>query len=276
MAENDDVLVEQHGAVVLLTLNRPDRLNAWTYELGDRYFDLLDDADASPDVRVIVVTGAGRGFCAGMDTTELSASAGGVRKMPAKGRRMTHAADIAKPMVAAINGPCVGFGLVQALHCDVRFAAESAVFASAFTNRGLNAEYGVSWLLPRIVGHTRATEMLLSGRRVAADEAERIGLVNWVVPADELVPRALDYARGLAERCSPVAMADTKHQISADWLLDRVTAEDEAKRISHSPGHRVDFEEGVRSFVEKRPPRFAPWTHAHSSRADGVRSDDGV
>jgi len=207
MAANDDVLVEQHDAVLLLTLNRPDRLNAWTYELGDRYFDLLDEADASPDVRVVVITGAGRGFCAGMDAAELSASAGGAAKMPAKGRRMTHAAEITKPIVAAVNGPCVGFGLVQVLHCDVRFAAESAIFVSAFTNRGLNAEYGTSWLLPRIIGHTRATEMLLSGRRVDAAEAERIGLVNWVVPDEELLSRALDYAGNLATNCSPVAIA---------------------------------------------------------------------
>jgi enoyl-CoA hydratase/carnithine racemase len=259
-----DVLADQHGAVLLLTLNRPDRLNAWTIELGDRYFDLLDEADASPDIRVIVLTGAGRGFCAGMDSEHLKkSSAEGVRRLPGKGRRMTHAAEITKPMVAAINGPCVGFGLVQALHCDIRFAARSATFATAFTKRGLNAEYGSSWLLPRIIGQTRATELLLSGRRIDSGEAEHIGLVNWVVSDDELVRCALEYSQDLATNCSPVAMALTKRQLHEDWGADRVTAEDNAKSLGHGPGGRVDFAEGVRSFVEKRPPGFAPWTYRH-------------
>ena len=261
MAEEDVVLAEQQGAVLLLTLNRPERLNAWTFELGDRYFELLDNADASPEVRVIVVTGAGRGFCAGLDATPLAEAASeGVRRLPAKGRRMTHAMEITKPIVAAINGACVGFGLVQALHCDIRFAASSATFATAFTLRGLNAEYGSSWLLPRIIGHTRATELLLSGRRIDADEAGRIGLVNWVVPDEELVPRALAYAADMAANCSPVAMADAKQQLQDDWSTDRITAEDNAKNLGHQPGHRVDFKEGVRSFVERRPPTFAPWS----------------
>jgi enoyl-CoA hydratase/carnithine racemase len=257
---SDDVLAEQHGDVLLLTLNRPDRLNAWTFELGDRYFDLLDEAETSAAVRVIVLTGNGKGFCAGLDASQLEEAASrGILRNPAKGRRMTHAAGIGKPMVAAVNGACVGFGLVQALHCDVRFAARSATFATAFTRRGLNAEYGSSWLLPRIVGQTRAAELLLSGRRIDADEAERIGLVNWVVPDDELLARALAYAGELAANCSPVAMADTKRQLQTDWMLDRITAEDRAKQLGHQPGHRADFEEGVRSFVERRPPRFAPW-----------------
>jgi enoyl-CoA hydratase/carnithine racemase len=266
----DDVLAEQRGAVLLLTLNRPARLNAWTYELGDRYFDLLDAAERSADVRVVVVTGAGRGFCAGMDAEQLEDSAArGVRRMPAHGRRMTHAAGFSKPLVAAVNGPCVGFGLVQVLHCDVRFAGPSASFATAFSRRGLNAEYGSSWLLPRIVGHSRAAELLLSGRRFGAAEAERIGLVHWVVPDDELVERAVAYGQDLADNCSPVAMADMKEQLRVDWMLDRMAAEDRAKELGHRPGHRVDFEEGVRSFTERRPPRFAPWTGPDGPPAPG-------
>ena len=120
----DEVLVERRGAVTLLTLNRPHRLNAWTYELGDLYFDLLDEADADPPVRAIVVTGNGRGFCSGMDGEALARSAGGKKTMPAKGRRMTHALSVRKPMIGAINGACAGFGLIQALHFDVRFASE--------------------------------------------------------------------------------------------------------------------------------------------------------
>ncbi len=257
MSESADVLHERHGAVVLLTLNRPQRLNAWTYELGDLYFDLLDQADADPSVRAIVVTGTGRGFCSGMDGEALSKSAGGTKTMPAKGRRMTHALSVHKPLIGAINGACAGFGLIQALHFDVRFAAESAVFTTAFVKRGLNAEYGSSWLLPRIVGQGRAMDMLLSARRVGAEEAERIGLVSAVLPDDQLLAHTLAYAKDIAENCSPIAMADAKLQVARDWLSDCTGAEDFAKELGHSPGHRVDFAEGVASLVEKRAPRFA-------------------
>jgi len=257
MAEQD-VLSRRDGAILTLTLNRPDRLNAWTYDLGDRYFDLLDEADADPQIRVIIVTGAGRGFCSGMDGAQLAQSSSGQKRMPAKGRRMTHAMSIRKPMIAAINGPCVGFGLIQALHYDVRFAAASAVFATAFVRRGLNAEYGSSWLLPRIVGHTRAMELILSARRIDATEAERIGLVSFRVPDAELMDRVTAYARELVEFCSPVAMADAKRQIHLDWNVDCHTAEDRAKELGRLPGHRADFAEGAASLQEKRAPRFAP------------------
>jgi enoyl-CoA hydratase/carnithine racemase len=165
---------------------------------------------------------------------------------------MTHAGPFSKPLIAAVNGACVGFGLVQALHCDVRLAGRSASFATAFTRRGLNAEYGSSWLLPRIIGQTRAADLLLSGRRIDAEEAERIGLVNRVVADDELLPRALDYARDLADNCSPVAMADTKQQLQADWDGDRIASEDRAKQLGLLPGHRVDFEEGEE--LRRAPP----------------------
>jgi len=161
-------------------------------------------------------------------------------------------------MIAAINGPCVGFGLIQALHYDVRFAAASAVFATAFVRRGLNAEYGSSWLLPRIVGHTRAMELILSARRIDATEAERIGLVSFRVPDAELMDRVTAYARELVEFCSPVAMADAKRQIHLDWNVDCHTAEDRAKELGRLPGHRADFAEGAASLQEKRAPRFAP------------------
>ncbi|UPK29926.1 enoyl-CoA hydratase/isomerase family protein [Bradyrhizobium sp. 195] len=252
-----EVLREKDGAVTVLTLNRPERQNAWTYDLGDLYFDHLDEADADPAVRVIVVTGVGRGFCVGMDAQSLEKSASGARRLPSKGRRMTHALTVRKPIIGAINGGCAGFGLVQALHFDVRFAAESAVFSTAFVRRGLNAEYGSSWLLPRIVGHGRAMELLLSGRRVSANEAERIGLVTAVLPDSQLLDHAMQYAREIAANCSPVAMADAKQQVFSDWLSDCTAAEDGAKALGHAPGHRIDFAEGVASLIEKRPPRFA-------------------
>jgi enoyl-CoA hydratase/carnithine racemase len=251
------VLVRDDGPVRTLTFNRPARLNAWTFEMGDRYFDLLDEAEADPGVRVIVVTGAGRGFCAGMDADSLAVSAGGVKRVPGKGRQMTHAVTIAKPVIAAVNGPCAGLGLIQALACDIRFMAASAVATTSFTRRGLNAEYGASWLLPRIIGQTRAAELLLSGRRVDAAEAERIGLVNWVVPDAELPSRVAEYARDVAANCSPVAMADTKQQLFGDWSCTLDESLRYAKLIGHQPGHRQDFAEGVASLRERRPPRFA-------------------
>jgi enoyl-CoA hydratase/carnithine racemase len=252
------VLSQLEDGVLILTLNRPERLNAWTYDLGDCYFDLLDEADASPEVRSIIVTGAGRGFCSGMDAEVLGLSTQGIRRMPTQGRRMTHAMSIRKPIIGAINGACAGFGLIQALHFDVRFAAESAVFTCAFTRRGLNAEYGASWLLPRLIGHGRAMDLILSGRKIDAQEAERIGLVNRVLPAAELLPHAIAYARELATWCSPIAMADAKLQVNTDWGRSRIESEDYAKELTHSPGHRRDFAEGVQCFVEKRPPRFIP------------------
>jgi enoyl-CoA hydratase/carnithine racemase len=250
------VLVRDDGPVRTLTFNRPARLNAWTFEMGDHYFDLLDEAERDPEVRVVVVTGAGRGFCSGMDADSLAVSAGGVKRVPAKGRQMTHAVTIAKPVIAAINGPCAGLGLVQALACDIRFMAASAVVTTSFTRRGLNAEYGASWLLPRIVGQTRAAELLLSGRRVDAAEAERIGLVNWVFPEAELPSRVAEYARDVAGNCSPVAMADTKRQLFGDWRRTLEESLRYAKLIGHQPGHRQDFAEGVASLRERRPPRF--------------------
>lgn len=254
----DDILTGFQDGVLTVTFNRPDRLNAWTYELGDAYFDVLDSADDNPDVRVVVLTGAGRGFCAGLDMEALQDASTGVKRAPSGGRRMTHAQSFRKPLIGAINGACVGFGLVQALACDIRFAGASAYFLPGFPQRGLNAEYGTSWLLPRIVGQTRAAEWLLSGRRMDAAEAERIGLINGVRPDHSLVADTVEYACKLARSASPIAVADTKAQIAGDWLRSLVDAEDHAKELAHLPGHRVDFPEGVQSFLERRQPRFQP------------------
>jgi len=177
MSEVVQMTVED--GVALLTLNRPDRLNAWTAEMESAYFGLLEECAASDEVRAIVVTGAGRGFCAGADMQELQAIGDGEpAPVPHDRRPQTLPMTIPKPIIAAVNGACAGIGLVQALMCDVRFAAEGAKLTTSFARRGLVAEHGISWILPRLVGPANALDLLLSGRLVFAEEAQALGLVN--------------------------------------------------------------------------------------------------
>ena len=157
---DDLVLAEHHGAVLLLTLNRPDRLNAWTNELEDRYFALLDQAEADPATRAVVVTGAGRGFCAGADLENLrQASTSDQASGPVRARERP--LFFGKPLIAAVNGAAVGLGLIEALYCDIRFCVPTAKLGTAFAQRGLIAEYGIAWLLPRLIGRSRALDLLL-------------------------------------------------------------------------------------------------------------------
>ena len=252
------VLTERRGQVLVLTLHRPERLNAWTNELEDEYFDLLEAADADPEVRAIVVTGAGRGFCAGADLKALSGvpDADDAEMDRLRPRHLPLA--VRKPLVAAVNGPAVGLGFVEALYCDVRFASPEAVFATTFSRLGLIAEYGVSWLLPRIVGRSRALDLLMSARRVGGEEAHRIGLVDHLVPADELVDAAVAYATGLATSCSPWAMATIKEQVAIDAEAGFLDAADRADQLMRDSFRRPDIVEGLTSFGERRPPVFEP------------------
>jgi enoyl-CoA hydratase/carnithine racemase len=254
----DEVLVDRSGSVALVTLNRPERLNAWSPALEVRYFDVLDALDDDPAVRVVVVTGAGRGFCPGLDAADLSGRTGLADPTTARRRPATHALTLRKPLVAAINGACAGIGLVQALTCDVRFAADEAGLATSFTRRGLVAELGLPWLLTRIVGHARAADLLLSGRTVRGPEAAALGLVTSSVPREDVVPTALAYATDLAENCSPTAMAVVKEQLRAEWARSLEQSAAEARALLQRPEVRVDFSEGVESFVARRPPAFAP------------------
>jgi enoyl-CoA hydratase/carnithine racemase len=251
--------IEEPG-VAVLTLNRPERLNAWTGEMQVAYFDLLEDCAAREDVRVIVVTGAGRGFCAGADMQNLqSLSSGDGRPTAAyDSRPVTHPLTIPKPIIAAVNGPCAGLGLVIALMCDLRFAFSGAKLTTAFSRRGLVAEHGISWLLPRLVGPARALDLLMSGRVVLGSEAAELGLVNRAV--DDAVEESLTYARMLAHECSPASMADMKHQVYADYDRPLGDALAEANELMLKSFSRPDFGEGVQSFVERREPRFAPLT----------------
>jgi enoyl-CoA hydratase/carnithine racemase len=256
--DDERVLVRSDLAdgVLTLTLNRPDRLNAWTRDMEEVYFDLLDRADDDPAVRAIVLTGAGRGFCAGADSASLedSVSRGG-RPAPRR-RTMTRPLRVRKLMVAAINGGCAGIGLVQALCCDVRFAADDAKLTSAFVKRGLAPEFGVGWLLSRLVGAGVAADLLLSSRAITGAEAERIGLVNRAVARDDVLTTAQAYAADVAASCSPRAVAYAKADLLADFNRTLADAERDADDLYDRPGHDEDFAEGVRSFVEKRPPAF--------------------
>ena len=257
MSQSESVLYQVDKDVALVTLNRPDRLNAWTPEMVTRYFDLLDGAAADRNVRAIVVTGAGRGFCAGADMQALQDITGGGGEWKID-RPQIHALSIPKPIVAAINGACAGLGLVHALMCDIRIAAAGAKFTTAFVRRGLIAEHGISWMLPRLVGPARAADLLLSGRVFLAEEALEMGVVNRVLPAAEVLPAALAYAADLAENCSPSSMAMIKEQIYRHVALDVEAALADSNRMMAATLGSRDFKEGVASFLEKRPPRFAP------------------
>ena len=247
--------------VAVLTLNRPERLNAWTGEMEEVYFGLLEECASREDVRVVVVTGAGRGFCAGADMQDLQAlGENGLAATPAAADRrpQTFPLSIPKPIVAAINGACAGIGLVQALMCDIRFAAEGAKLTTAFSRRGLVAEHGISWILPRLVGPARALDLLLSGRVVLAGEAVQLGLVNRTLAPEKLLEETLTYAHELAARCSPASMATMKRQVYIDLDRGLPDALAEADRLMVESFAAPDFVEGVASFVERRDPRFAP------------------
>ena len=254
---SDVVLHDVRDGVALLTLNRPERLNAWTPEMEARYFGLLEEAGGDPAIRVIVVTGAGKGFCPGVDMSALQdIGAGGT--FAHSGKPQTFPLTIPKPIIAAINGACAGLGLVQALMCDLRFAAAGAKFTTAFVRRGLVAEHGISWILPRLVGPARALDLLLSGRVFLADEALAMGLVNRVVAPEAVLDAALEYARELASASSPSAMAAIKHQVYRHYETDLATALRESNQLMAASLTRPDFKEGVAIFVDRRAPRFAP------------------
>jgi enoyl-CoA hydratase/carnithine racemase len=171
-------------------------------------------------------------------------------------RQPYHLTTLCKPVIAAINGSCVGIGLTQALMCDVRFAAAGAKFAASFARRGLIAEYGVSWILPRLTGWGVALDLLLSGRTFLADEAAELGLVKEVVAPEQLMKRAMDYAEDIAQNCSPASMAIIKQQTYGDAMREVVQASSRAEALLHESLQRPDVIEGITSFLDKRAPSF--------------------
>ena len=277
MSSYQDILYEVKDGVAVVTLSRPERLNAWRAEMEREVRQAMKAAAEDEAVRVIVLTGAGRGFCAGADMGGLqatSAASRGEGAAPAAARvrpgpfdpnsrsdfqkQYSYFPAVPKPIIAAINGACAGIGLAQALMCDLRFAAAGAKLTTSFARRGLIAEHGTSWLLPRLVGTARALDLLLSARVVLAEEARELGLVNQVVPPEQLLPVALDYARDLARNSSPTSMSVIKRQVlrHLDLSLDEALADSNA--LMAQSLRRPDLAEGVASFVERRLPRFEP------------------
>jgi enoyl-CoA hydratase/carnithine racemase len=267
-----EILYEVSDPIATITLNRPQALNAWTSRMGAEVKHAFAEAEADSRVVVIVLTGAGRGFCAGADLQaleslsegggggdahdELAADPGDAGMGPSFRGTYSYPMSIAKPVIAAINGPCAGMAVPISLYCDLRFASDRALFTTAFSKRGLVAEWGVSWVLTRLVGHANALDLLYSSRKCDAHEAERIGLVNKVVPHDELQGFVTDYATDLATQCSPASLATMKRQVYQHMMETLEHAQADAFQLMLDSFKRPDFKEGVKSFLEKRPPRF--------------------
>ncbi len=258
MSDSDIVLYGVLDGIADITLNRPHALNAWTPDLGKRYFDCLEEAERDPTVRAIVVTGAGRGFCAGADLDYLRDVYEGRTTSGHDPRPQSLPRTLRKPVIAAINGACAGLGLIMALMCDIRFAAAGAKLTTAFARRGLIAEYGLAWILPRLAGPSRALDLLLSGRTFLAEEAERIGVVDQLSEPGKVLDDARDYAAELIRYSSPAAMATIKRQVYDDLDQRLAEAEAAAKRYMDQSLRGHDFREGVESFLERRAPRFQP------------------
>jgi enoyl-CoA hydratase/carnithine racemase len=260
------------GHVAVITLNRPHRRNAWTGRMHTEYRWCMAKADADPAIRAAVVTGAGDTFCVGADSdalvkhasaagyddglrTELANPGYGVN--PIFDHHFAWHFGLRIPVIAAINGACAGVGLVLACYADIRIVALQAKLTTAAPKLGIPAEYGLSWLLPKLVGLTRANDLLLTGRVFLGDEAERIGLVNSAVEADLVLPNAMNYARLLSEQVSPAAVQATKRQIALDLIrLDLGASIDEAEKLMNQLMSGAQYREGVSALREKRAPNF--------------------
>lgn len=270
----EQILYEVDDPVATITLNRPEFLNAFTTQMGHELRHAVGTAERDRDVVGIVITGAGRGFCAGADMKMLSGIGEG-SEAPGNGAAdsmadaaagdpswgddlrgtYTYLLSVPKPIIAAINGPIAGMAVPIALACDLRFMANDAVLTVAFSQRGLIAEWGIGWLLPRLVGSGAALDLLFSSRKVDGVECERLGLVNRAVDGD-VAAVAQDYVRDLAAKCSPSSLAVMKRQVYQQLHAGLGEKELEAQRLMVESFGRPDFNEGVQSFLQKRPPKF--------------------
>ena len=273
--EHRETFYEVADHIATVTLNRPAKLNAWTAVMEREVRAAMGAADADNDVRVIILTGSGRGFCAGadmsllnnlaqgadMERAEVLRNAGGSAP-PHQGtrddfqKRYSYFPSLTKPVIAAINGPAVGLGFILTLYCDLRFASDQSRFGTAFARRGLIAEYGMAWLLPRLIGLPCALDLLLSARMIDSAEALRIGLVNRVFPHDQFMDGVRAYARELAAGVSPRSMRIIKRQVYNAQFQELGEAFETAEEEMIESLKSDDFKEGVAHFLEKRAPVF--------------------
>lgn len=273
MAAYTQILETQKDGVLTLTLNRPERLNAWTPVMQMELETAIRAAGDNPDVRCIIITGAGRGFCAGADMNHLqdiqgntggaaqTATAGVARPAPTGlekvyDGRFGYLYACPKPIIAAINGPCAGIGLVFSLFADLRFTTDDAKFTTAFSQRGLIAEHGIGWLLPRLIGEANALDLLFTARKFTGAEAADLGLVNKSLPAGELMPHVQELATFLSTKVSPRSLAIMKRQVRAAYFQSYTESLADADVEMAASFTTFDFKEGVASFVERRAPAF--------------------
>jgi enoyl-CoA hydratase/carnithine racemase len=270
---NQETMYHVADRVATITLNRPDKLNAWTAVMEREVRGAMGEAEQDETVRVIVLTGAGRGFCAGADMSLLSTVAekgldearraqavqpasGGAGTRKDFQKKYSYFAAVKKPVIAAINGPVVGLGLVIALYCDLRFASDAARFGTAFAQRGLIAEYGMAWMLPRLVGHANALDLLFSARMIDAAEALRMGLLNQVFPRETFAESVQKYAATLASSVSPRSLRVMKRQVYEGMFQTLAEAFESSELEMLASLQCEDFKEGVAHFIEKRAPAF--------------------
>jgi enoyl-CoA hydratase/carnithine racemase len=264
--EWQEILYKVEDGVAIITLNRPDKLNAWTAVMAGELREALAKADGDGEVRAIVITGAGRGFCAGADMSRLAAAAAGkstlgVPPMPTEGmeanfaQRMSYMLAVKKPILAAINGPVAGIGVVLAAYCDIRFMAAGAKLTTSFARRGLIAEHGIGWLLPRLIGPMHALDLLYSARTVETEEAAAMGLVR-VLPAEGFAAAVQAKAAEIANLSSPRSTRIIKKLVYEAMFQSLAEATVAANREQEICRDTEDFREGVAHFMEKRTPRF--------------------
>jgi enoyl-CoA hydratase/carnithine racemase len=269
-----ETLYNVANRVATITLNRPTKLNAWTAVMESEVRSHMENAEQDDEVRVIVLTGAGRGFCAGADMSLLSAVAerglddrdreqvlrdGANRRegaAPDFQKKYSYFPAIGKPVIAAINGPVVGLGLVITLYCDLRLASDASRFSTTFARRGLIAEYGMAWMLPRIIGIANALDLLFSARTIDAPEALRMGLVNRVFPQETFLEKTQESAQELASTVSPRSLRIIKRQVYEATSQPLAEAFDISVREMMACFRTEDFKEGIAHFVEKRPAAF--------------------